>query len=222
MRVISTGGYFFEVMKLESGKRYAVDLNKMTCTCPDHKERQVKCKHIWRVELEGYEGPQSDPDSPSTSEDAGSRTDWRPEGEGFVWFNNLSKDQLRSNASCLVAPGKRKPYKYWIVCPCHNQGKIYLYWGELSPVDLAQGPLKGQQKEVDCLYAPPVSEARDRFFEKLKKEYYVPDSDLKQAIMDAFIARYASRDSAPADAEEPIEKKDKTNWKPDNSEFVWF
>lgn len=29
---------------------YSVSLAAQSCTCPDHKERKEKCKHIWAAE----------------------------------------------------------------------------------------------------------------------------------------------------------------------------
>lgn len=33
-----------------SSRTYVVDPDAGTCTCPDHRERGVKCKHVWAVE----------------------------------------------------------------------------------------------------------------------------------------------------------------------------
>ena len=35
----------------ESGKTYSVDVVAETCTCPDHTQRDVFCKHLRRVDL---------------------------------------------------------------------------------------------------------------------------------------------------------------------------
>ncbi len=32
--------------------KYVVDMDERTCTCPDHQNRGVKCKHIFKVEME--------------------------------------------------------------------------------------------------------------------------------------------------------------------------
>lgn len=32
--------------------KYVVDIDEGTCTCPDHQNRGLKCKHIFRVEME--------------------------------------------------------------------------------------------------------------------------------------------------------------------------
>ncbi|PTD94092.1 ribonuclease H [archaeon SCG-AAA382B04] len=32
--------------------KYVVDIDEGTCTCPDHQTRGVKCKHIFKVEME--------------------------------------------------------------------------------------------------------------------------------------------------------------------------
>ena len=37
--------------KLGTAGSYIVDPRKEDCTCPDHEERGVKCKHIYAVEF---------------------------------------------------------------------------------------------------------------------------------------------------------------------------
>lgn len=77
------GKHVFQVAHGE--KTHVVSLDGQTCSCPDHKTRQVKCKHIWRVELET-----GDPETLETvSQSEHSTTpkkkrDWRP-GD-FTWF----------------------------------------------------------------------------------------------------------------------------------------
>jgi len=34
-----------------SEKKYVVSLEQQTCSCPDHQETGVKCKHQWAVEF---------------------------------------------------------------------------------------------------------------------------------------------------------------------------
>lgn len=42
----------FTVPSQTSDKKYTVEIGKeKDCTCPDHRERESKCKHIWAVEL---------------------------------------------------------------------------------------------------------------------------------------------------------------------------
>ena len=36
----------------EAGRRYAVDGATETCSCPDHQQRDLECKHLRRVRLE--------------------------------------------------------------------------------------------------------------------------------------------------------------------------
>lgn len=220
MRVVSVGGFFFEVVKLNSGQRYAVDLRKMTCTCPDHKERGVKCKHIRRVELEGYEGPIDGHDTPPPK-GSESKTDWTPE-DGPVWFDSraATADRLRQSALCLVAPGKKKKYKFWVALADVKEGKVYLCWGDFYPFELNLKQQIGQRKEI--FTRAPCAEARNRFQQKANKEYFVPEPELEDAIKDALVSRFASQgDPAPSGTEKP-EKPQKTNWKSDNDGFVWF
>ena len=49
MTTVPLGGDMFSVTT-ESGKEYTVDVREGRCTCPDHEHRDVRCKHIRRVE----------------------------------------------------------------------------------------------------------------------------------------------------------------------------
>ncbi len=40
-----------EAVVYSDGNKYEIDYITETCTCPDHKFRVVKCKHIWAVQL---------------------------------------------------------------------------------------------------------------------------------------------------------------------------
>lgn len=62
------------------GRNHTVNLYNQTCSCPDHKTRQVKCKHIWRVELEGHGNKPEENSSMVKSK----KHDWRP--GNFTWF----------------------------------------------------------------------------------------------------------------------------------------
>ena len=55
---------------------YEVSLDMQSCTCPDCRERKLKCKHLWKVELEGYS---------STPIGGEGYRGWKPD-ENFVWF----------------------------------------------------------------------------------------------------------------------------------------
>jgi hypothetical protein len=46
---VATGLYEVES---ESGSQYTVDVEEGRCSCPDHQNRDAKCKHIQRVALE--------------------------------------------------------------------------------------------------------------------------------------------------------------------------
>lgn len=48
MTVLSLGGDIYSVTT-ESGSEYRVDTREGRCTCPDHKHRDVRCKHQRRV-----------------------------------------------------------------------------------------------------------------------------------------------------------------------------
>lgn len=46
----------------ESGNSYEVNVEAETCTCPDHQDREVFCKHLRRVDLEIRTGVLPGPD----------------------------------------------------------------------------------------------------------------------------------------------------------------
>lgn len=50
MSVLPDGGDVYTVVG-ENGGTYAVDAREGRCTCPDHQYREVRCKHIRRVEF---------------------------------------------------------------------------------------------------------------------------------------------------------------------------
>jgi len=45
--VFACGGGIFAV--IGEGSEYRVDIREGRCTCPDHKNRDATCKHLWRV-----------------------------------------------------------------------------------------------------------------------------------------------------------------------------
>lgn len=49
-RQITRKGNAWKVPSQTSGRKYAVDLNAQSCTCPDNKENGFKCKHIFAAE----------------------------------------------------------------------------------------------------------------------------------------------------------------------------
>ena len=49
MTVLGEGGDVFTVVGENGGGEYQVDSRKGRCTCPDHKHRNARCKHIRRV-----------------------------------------------------------------------------------------------------------------------------------------------------------------------------
>jgi len=49
MTVLPKGGDVFTVVGQNGGGEYRVDAQEERCTCPDHKHRGVRCKHIRRV-----------------------------------------------------------------------------------------------------------------------------------------------------------------------------
>jgi len=55
MAVRSFGVDAYEVVT-ESGATYLVDLSNARCTCPDHRFRDARCKHLRRVAIEVTEG----------------------------------------------------------------------------------------------------------------------------------------------------------------------
>jgi len=45
-------GGIFEVPSItEGGKYYTVNLNRLTCECPDWRKRKRPCKHIWAARM---------------------------------------------------------------------------------------------------------------------------------------------------------------------------
>ena len=57
MTVIPEGGDIFTVIGQNGGGEYQVDARKGRCTCPDHKHRSARCKHIRRVAFATGEEP---------------------------------------------------------------------------------------------------------------------------------------------------------------------
>jgi hypothetical protein len=51
MRVTAAGDGTYEVWS-PSGRVYDVDLDAARCTCPDHRFRDVRCKHLRRVAID--------------------------------------------------------------------------------------------------------------------------------------------------------------------------
>jgi transposase len=47
---ITRNGNLWIVPSQHSSKKYTVDLNSVSCTCPDHEATRQKCKHIFAVE----------------------------------------------------------------------------------------------------------------------------------------------------------------------------
>jgi transposase len=45
------GGHWIVPSQTTGGKKYVVDLDHKTCTCPDHQETGFKCKHLYAVEF---------------------------------------------------------------------------------------------------------------------------------------------------------------------------
>src|SRR5580693_4944103 len=48
---IDRKGKNYLVPSMSGNGRYEVDPVAHTCTCPDHRDRQCKCKHQWAVEF---------------------------------------------------------------------------------------------------------------------------------------------------------------------------
>jgi len=56
MTVLALGGDVYSVTT-QSGSEYWVDLQEERCTCPDHKHRNIQCKHLRRVVFATGEQP---------------------------------------------------------------------------------------------------------------------------------------------------------------------
>lgn len=56
MTVLDEGGDVYSVTT-ESGREYRVDAREGRCTCPDHKHRDARCKHLRRVAFATGERP---------------------------------------------------------------------------------------------------------------------------------------------------------------------
>ena len=56
MTVLPLGGNVYSVTT-QSGSEYRVDAREDRCTCPDHRYREVRCKHIRRVVFATGERP---------------------------------------------------------------------------------------------------------------------------------------------------------------------
>ena len=228
MEVLPFGYNQFNVKSLVSHKEYEVDLVRQTCSCPDHRERQVKCKHIWRVEKEGYVAY----DPPGQVEPKGSAApfaeqEWKPDSD-FVWFNSFQQG-LGSKVICLVAPGKKKLYKFWIAIPDHPRKKVLtICWGDCSREDLhgLGRPNIGQSKEIPVRNT--YNEARVRAGKKRPRGYRAAEAGTAKQILNAAgfsgHANFGKEDHsfAPESANEKTkEEKKQTDWKPDE-DFVWF
>src|SRR3954469_25232875 len=46
-----SNGRWFVPSQSDASKRYTVDPQKKTCTCPDHAETGFHCKHLYAVEI---------------------------------------------------------------------------------------------------------------------------------------------------------------------------
>lgn len=55
MAVTAIGGGQYDVAT-EFDTRYTVDLPRSTCTCPDYRHRDARCKHLRRVAIDVTEG----------------------------------------------------------------------------------------------------------------------------------------------------------------------
>lgn len=234
MQVTALGPFHFDVMTDGNAeRRYRVDLIEPSCTCPDFQKRQIKCKHIYRVELEGYEGPIDGPANPSIENlEAGAPSDpdrWRPDAS-FTWFDareDMFSGYTLKEIYCYGAPGKKKDYKFWVGIPNFPRlGILTLYWGDFNEQELQSDRHLGQSKEIAC--QSPSDEAQKRGWKKLDKGYAPLPFELEELLLDRIATQLAAKGYDPQKVnpdkvytQTKTEEKPKTNWKPDN-EFVWF
>lgn len=52
MQITQVAKNIFRVLR--QGQAYKVNLLDQSCTCPDYKEREVRCKHYWKVRQAGF------------------------------------------------------------------------------------------------------------------------------------------------------------------------
>lgn len=207
---------------------YEVDIRRQTCTCPDHKERQVKCKHIWRVELEGYKFSQES-EAPCRASLNSKAANWKPDGD-FAWFDSRTMPDSRpeyyvEHGIFLVAPGRKKQYKYWAAFPLYSSGQLILYWGDATEGELSlalsQKIQIGQYKVVKS--HSPYGEAIERMEKKKAKDYSPPPPELKHTLEMAIVGQLFARGIVPGLTmqEENKEKfKKSRDWKSEN--ISWF
>ncbi|MFL5342636.1 MAG: SWIM zinc finger family protein [Gemmataceae bacterium] len=50
-KLTESHGVWVVPSQIQRDKRYTVDIQKGTCTCPDHKETGFKCKHQFAVDF---------------------------------------------------------------------------------------------------------------------------------------------------------------------------
>lgn len=232
MQVVCILPYVFEVHSA-SGNKYTVDLGKQTCTCPDFQKRQEKCKHIWRVELEGYEAP-SEIHGESCTSTSGRAKDWQPDGD-FAWFDSRNRtpeslpEYYAEHGIFLVASGRKKQYKFWAAFPLHSSKQLILYWGDANEgelsLTLSQQISIGQGKVIKS--HAPYREAEHRMEKKKSKGYYLPaevlGADLQNKLQMAIVGQLFARGIVPGLTmqEENKEKTKKSrDWKSEN--ISWF
>lgn len=234
MQVTALGPFHFDVMTDgDAERRYRVDLVEPSCTCPDFQKRQVKCKHIYRVELEGYEGPDGPVASSSEKPGPGAPSDpdrWRSDAN-FTWFD--AREDMFSKSTlgmirCYWAYGRKKEIKFWVAIPHFpGVGTLTLCWGDFNEQELRQSNRHlGQSKEIACMN--PFDEARSRGKKKLDRGYSPMSYELEELLLDRIATQLAAKGYNPQKVnpdkvytQTKTKEKPKTNWKPDN-EFVWF
>lgn len=227
MQVTALAPFLFDVMTDgDPDRRYRVDLVEPSCTCPDFQQREIKCKHIWRVELEGYERPEGHIKKPSgKTKNPGTLSDpdaLKPKNR-IPFFD--AREEMFSGSTlkelyCYGAPGKKKDYKFWVGIPNFPRvGMLTLCWGDFNEQELRQGGRHlGQSKEIVC--QSPFNEAHKRGFQKLDKGYAPLPFELEELLLDQLATQFAAKgynlQKANPDAKETKPTSKAIDWKPKN------
>lgn len=231
MKVTPDAPFKFEVeTDGHPNRRYQVDLAGPSCTCPDFRQRKIKCKHIWRVEMEGYERPVNGPDSSSIFCAPSDPDKWRPDND-FVWFDSrveMFSEFMLKHIRCYWASGQKKEIKFWVAIPHFPApGALTLCWGDFNEMELRRShKTLGQSREVSC--RDPFEQARSRGWKKLNKGYAPMSHELAELLLDRLATQFAEKGYDPQQVNpesrsKPLKKteKSRTDWRPDNN-FVWF
>jgi transposase len=99
------GGKYLVPSAQDGGAGYVVDTEAGACTCPDHEERAVRCKHLWAVEF--FRQEVTTPDGTTVVTEAVRityRQDWRAYNAAQCEEKDRVQALLRSLCDGIVEP----------------------------------------------------------------------------------------------------------------------